>query len=164
MSNANNLGASRSETLIINRASQREKQNKLYMTLITETHDFEFFLKKEIDKKYSKVCLKSIYIQHENDVNKFFVFEERLIKKPLFVHCSLLNKIDTLIMNEHADVIEILYPDSVRIQKNISMKLCNNSGKLIMHSNRIRLHLTSYENEPIENKGKFVIFYELEFS
>jgi len=129
---------------------------KFYLTLTTSEHDQEFFLKNEISKKYSKVCLKSIYIQHENDANKLFVFGETITKKPIFVHCSLLNKDYILINGESDDVIEILYPDIVKIQKYISMKLCSNSCKLIMHSNRIRISLTSHENEPIENKGKFL--------
>jgi len=110
------------------------------------------------------VCLKSIYIQHENDANKLFVSRENITKKPIFIHCSLLNKDYILINGEPDDVIEILYPDIVKIQKNILMKLCSNSCKLIMHRNRIRISLTSHENEPIENKGKCSIFYELEFS
>lgn len=142
----------------------QSETSKLYITLTTSEHNHEFFLKNEIDKKYSKVCLKSIYIQHENDANKLFVFSEKVTKKPIFVHCSLLKKDYILINGEPNDVIEILYPDIVKIQKNISMKLCSNSCKLIMHSNLIRMSLTSYENEPIENKGKCLIFYELEFS
>jgi len=62
--------------------------------------------------KNTVVCLKSIYIQHENDANKLFVFREKVTKKPIFLHCSLLNK-DYI----NGDVIEILYPDLVKIQK-----------------------------------------------
>jgi len=92
------------------------------------------------------------------------LFSGKIIKKPIFVHCSLLNKDYILINNEPDDVIEILYPDFVKIQKNISVKLCSNSCKLIMHSNRIPISLTRHENEPIENKGKCFIVYELELS
>jgi len=110
----------------------------LYITLTTSEHDHEFFLKNESNKKYSKVCLKSMFIQHENDANKLFVFGEKITKKPIFVHCSLLNKDYILINGEPDNVIEILYPDTVKIQENILIKLCSNSCKLIMHSNRIQ--------------------------
>ena len=133
------------------------------MTLYTSEHNHEFFLKKEIDKKYSKVSLKSIFIQHENDANKLFVFGEKITTKPIIVHCSLLNKSDILINDEHCDVLAIVYPES-KVQKNMLIKFCNNSGKLIMHSNKIQMRLTSYTNQPIENNGKCLIIYELEFS
>jgi len=134
---------------------------KFYLTLTTSEHDHELFLKNNINKKYNKVCLKSIYIQHEKDANKLFVFVGKITIKPIFVHCSLLNK-DYIMINDEPDgIIEILYPDIVKIQKNIAMKLCSNSCKLIMHSNQIRISLTSHENEPIENKGKCFIVYEL---
>jgi len=63
------------------------------------------------------VFFKFLYIQNENDANKLFVFGEKITKKSIFVHCSLLNKDYIPINNEPDDVIEILYPDIVKIQK-----------------------------------------------
>jgi hypothetical protein len=43
------------------------------------------------------------------------------------------------------------------------VKFDNSSRKMIMHSNRIRLHLTNFDGVPISNYGKYYFIYQLEF-
>jgi hypothetical protein len=52
---------------------------KLYLILDTSknrnrSHDYTLYFDEEIDKKYNKICLKSLYLEHDNDVNKLFTF------------------------------------------------------------------------------------------
>ena len=59
--------------------------------------DFAYSFEKININQYSMVQLKSLYIHHENDVNKIFNDQQetevnRTFLKPLHVHCSLLNK------------------------------------------------------------------------
>jgi hypothetical protein len=133
------------------------------MTLTTSEHDFTFFLKNTIGEKYSKICLKSIYIQHEIDANKLFIFGNPVVIKPLSVHCSMLNRDDNIVNDTKSDVIAVFYPEP-KPQKYMHVKFGNQSHKLLIHNNYMRMLLTCFENEPIENTGKCLIFYELEFS
>src|SRR5258706_217932 len=60
-------------------------------------------------EKFTKIALKHIHIQHETDATKLFYFNVSTIK-PLYIHCSLLNKEDNLINDEPSDVISIQNP------------------------------------------------------
>lgn len=64
-----------------------------------------------------------------------------------------------------SDVIAVLYSANLGTKeaKSMFVKFNNSSGKLITHSNRIRLHLTNFDGVPISNYGKYYLIYELEF-
>jgi hypothetical protein len=159
---------------------------KLYLTLDTSknrnsSHDYTLYFDEEIDKKYNKICLKSLYIEHDNDVNKLFTFVLkkgnllRTVYYPLYIHCSMLAKDDNMVNRASAataaaaavtsDVIAVLYSANLGTKeaKSMFVKFNNSSGKLITHSNRIRVHLTNFDGVPISNYGKYYLIYELEF-
>ncbi len=145
---------------------------KRYLTIDTsvksnESHDFTLHLEKGISSEYRKICLKSIYIQHDSDVTKLFAFtvKESIVYKPLYIHCSILNKDDNYVNGrcDGSDVIAILYPIEPRSQKSMFIKFNSPSGKLIISHNNIRLHLTNFKGETVEHKNKYFIIYELEF-
>jgi hypothetical protein len=146
---------------------------KRYLTIDTSTdssksNDFELFLKTDIGPDYRRISLKSVYIQHENDVAKLFAFRvnEIITYKPLCVHCSMLSKDDNFVNDrpEGSDVLGIIYPPpETKGLKFIYVKLNNGSGKLISHSNYIRLHLTNLNGDALEKRGTFYIIYEIEF-
>ncbi len=146
--------------------------SKHYLTIDTsakpnQSHDFTIYLKKEINDQYRKICLKSLYVQHENDVAKLFVFtvKKSTVYKPLYVHCNMLNKDDNFIngRSEGSDVIAILYPVEPKGQKTMLVRFNHGVGKQISHSNHLRLHMTNFEGEPLEHKTGYFIIYELEF-
>jgi hypothetical protein len=163
---------------------------KLYLTLDTSKnrnnlHDYTLYFDEEIDKKYNKICLKSLYIEHDNDVNKLFTFVLkkgdllRTVYYPLYIHCSMLAKDDNMVNRAStataaataaaaavtSDVIAVLYSANLGTKeaKSMFVKFNNSSGKLITHSNRIQLHLTNFDGFPISNYGKYYFIYELEF-
>jgi hypothetical protein len=61
-----------------------------------------------------------------------------------------------------SDVIAVLYSTNLETKeaKSMFVKFNNSSGKLITHSNRIRLHLTNFDGVPISNYGKYYFIYE----
>ena len=145
---------------------------KRYLTIDTsvrpnESHDFTLYLNPEIGDEYRKICLRSVYIQHENDVAKLFSFtvNENTVFKPLYVHCSMLNKDDNFVNGryEGSDILGIIYPPELKSQKYMLVTFSNRSGKLISRGNHIRLHLTDFKGEPVEHKSKYFIIYEFEF-
>jgi hypothetical protein len=146
---------------------------KRYLTIDTsvnpsQSNDFELFLKTDIGNKYRRICLKSVYIQHENDVAKLFAFRvnEILTYRPLYIHCSMLSKGDNFVndRSEGSDVLGIIYPSpETKGLKFIHVKFNNGSGKLISHGNHIRLHLTNLNGDALEKRGTFYIIYEIEF-
>jgi hypothetical protein len=106
--------------------------------------------------------LKSLYIEHDNDVNKLFTFVLkkgdllRTVYYPLYIHCSILAKDDNMVNRAStaaaataavtSDVIAVLYSANLGTKeaKSMFVKFNKSSGKLITHSNRIRLHLTNF--------------------
>ena len=142
--------------------------NKLYLTIDTlalnigTPQHFTLQLGNYSFENYTKIALKHVHIQHDTDAYKLFYFNVS-IAKPLYIHCSLLNKEENLINGEKSDVISILYPES-KLQKFMSTKPASNSPKLMKYGNKIEMSLTNCDRVPIENKGKFSIIYEFEFS
>ena len=146
--------------------------SRRYLTIDTsvrpnESHDFTLYLNPEIGNEYRKMCLKSVYVQNENDVAKLFSFtvNENTVFKPLYVHCSMLNKDDNFVNGryEGSDILGVIYPTESQSQKSMLVKFSNNSGKLISRANHIRLHLTNFKGEPVDHQTKYFIIYEIEF-
>ena len=146
---------------------------KRYLTIDTsvepsQSHDFTFYFKKETSPDHRKIFLKSVYVQHENDVTKIFAFTVKgnTTYMPLCIHCSMLRKDDNFVNGscERSDVLSIIYPTESRsTSKYMLVKFNNGSGKLISPSNCIRLYLTNIKGEPVEHRCKYYIIYELEF-
>jgi len=82
---------------------------KLYLIIDTKLlnspapEDTTLELKKEIEECYTKVCLKNIDIRTSSQW-LLEVKGERCFR----IHCSILNKNDSLINGEHSDVIALL--------------------------------------------------------
>ena len=146
---------------------------KRYLTIDTsvnpsQSNDFTLFLKTDIGSEYRRICLKSVYIQHENDVAKLFAFHvnEIITYRPLYIHCNMLNGDDNFVndRSEGSAVLSIIYPPpETKGLKFIYVKFNNGSGKLISHGNHVRLHLTNLNGDAIEKRGTFYIIYEIEF-
>lgn len=111
-------------------------------------------------EKYTRVSLRHIYIEHESDIRVLFQFEGK--RQPIYIHCSLLNKDDNLLNGEKCDVLGIIYPDWGR--KVLSLKFGNNSFKLTKPDSKIKMTLTNVDGEPVDQRSKFTIIYELQFS
>ena len=150
----------------------RSMAPRRYLTIDTsvrpsESHDFTLYLNPEIGDEYRKICLKSVYVQHENDTAKLFSFtvNEKTVFKPLYVHCNMLNKGDNFVNGryEGSDILGIIYPPELKSQKYMLVQFSNSSGKLISRANHIRLHLTDFKGETVEHKSKYFIIYEFEF-
>jgi hypothetical protein len=77
----------------------------------------------------------------------------------------MLMRDDNMMNCATSDVITVLYSTNLGTKEAKSMfaKFNNNSGKLIAHSYRIRLHLTQFEGVPTFNNSKYYFIYELEF-
>src|SRR5208282_6326853 len=109
--------------------------NKSYLTIDTQAlnietpQHFTLQLGNYSFENYTKIALKYVHIQHDTEANKLFYFNITTVK-PLYIHCSLLNKEDNLINGEKSDVISILYPES-KLQKFMSTKPASNSPKLM---------------------------------
>lgn len=141
---------------------------KLSLTLTSTTQNVTELYLHEIEK-YKEIRLKSIYIQHETDANKLFVYSDTsnllaaVSSRPIFVHCSLLRGNDNFIDDQKSDIIAILFPEN-KPRKNMFVKFSSNTSKQIIPNNYIRMHMTNFDGKLIENDSKFIIFYELEFS
>ena len=110
---------------------------------------------------YTRIALKRVYLQHPSDVRLLFRFSGFM--KPIYIHCSLLNNEDNLLNGYKSDVIAIIYPEQRRTLT-VSEKFGNNSFKLAKPDNKIRMSLTCVDGIPVDNRIRFSVIYELEFS
>jgi hypothetical protein len=118
------------------------------------------------------VQLKSLYIYHENDVNKVFNDQQdsevnRTFLKPLHVHCSLLNKDFNFLNSKKSDVIAVIYPPAYSPRNaatNFVQKIDIDQGKTIYPCSYMHIKLTHSNGEIVEKRGKFYVVYEFQFS
>jgi len=113
-------------------------------------------------ESYNRVALNRTYIHHESDVRLLFRFNARV--NPIYIHCSLLNKDDNLINGQKSDVIGILYPLTKFKSKSFSAQSPSNSYKLVKSDTKISMSLTNADGTPVDERSKFEVIYELEFS
>ena len=134
--------------------------------------NFAYSFEKININQYSMVQLKSLYIHHENDVNKIFNDQQetevnRTFLKPLHVHCSLLNKDYNFFNSKKSDVLAIIYPP-VYAPRNAAVtfvhKMDFEKGKTICPNNYMQVQLTHSNGEIVEKRGKFYVVYEFQFS
>lgn len=137
------------------------------------THgDYVFHFDKLNIEGFSKIKLKSVYIQHENDTFRLFKEQHdndasRTIR-PIYVHCSLLNKDHNWLNGKKSDVLAVLYPPTNILQpthhsKNLLMKFDSAPQKQLLPCSYMRLQVRNCNGELLESKGKFYIVYEIEF-
>jgi len=140
---------------------------KLYLTIdssqleVQSATDFELPLEHYDSEKYTRIALKQIYLYHETDVRRLFRSNGKL--RPIYVHCSLLNKDDNFLNGQKSDVIGIAYPE-LKPRKSVSEKLVSSSSKLVKYDSKIGMSLTTSDGVTLDNKGNFSVLYELEFS
>jgi hypothetical protein len=113
-------------------------------------------------ESYNRVALNHIYLHHEHDVRLLFRFNGRV--RPIYIRSSLLNKDDNLLNGQKSDVIGILYPETRSKLESLSAQLPSNSYKLVKSDSKIGMSLTSADGIPVDEKSKFEVIYELEFS
>ena len=134
--------------------------NKLHMILdsiqkyLKSPHNFTL-------QNYTRIRLSHIFLQHETDVRR--LFRSGAIK-PLYVHCSLLNKDDNLVNGKKSDVLSAVYLDDMKPKRLVCQKFENDSGKLLKYDTNITMYLTTSDGVSVEGRGRFGIVYQLEFS
>lgn len=134
--------------------------------------DYTFYFDKLNIEGYNKIKLKSLYIQHENDVSRLFKEQHEndasRTLRPLRVHCSLLNKDYNWLNGKKSDVLAVVYPPVNLYQpnhytKNLLMNFEFAVPKLFLPGSYLRLELKNCKGEYVEGRGKYYIFYEFEF-
>jgi hypothetical protein len=113
-------------------------------------------------ESYNRVALNHIYLHHESDVRLLFRFNSSV--RPIYIRCSLLNKDDNLLNGQKSDVIGILYPETRSKLESLSAQLPSNAYKLVKSDTKIGMSLTSADGTPVDERSKFEVIYELEFS
>ena len=113
-------------------------------------------------QNYTRVALKQMYLHHDNDIRILFKFKAKT--EPIYVHCSLLNKDDNIVNGKKSDVLAIIVPEIRTRVRDFCAKPPVNSFKLAKPDSKITMYLTSLDGTPVDNRSKFRVVYELEFS